>query len=110
VQGTQVTLGQSAEASVIYAKPQPVEPGQFRLTRAWASQDRDDISALMARNLGRARPPAWLTAGAAWAAPCCRALRPRRRTTNRRLRSTRRPRRPTPSQAARARRPWTNPH
>jgi hypothetical protein len=35
VQGTQVTLGQSAEASVIYAKPQPVEPGQFRLTRAW---------------------------------------------------------------------------
>ena len=50
--GTQVTLGQSAGSSVIYAKPQPVELGQFRLTRAWASQDRDDISTLMARNLG----------------------------------------------------------
>lgn len=50
--GTQVTLGQSTGSSVIYAKPQPVEPGQFRLTRAWASQDRDDISTLMARNLG----------------------------------------------------------
>ncbi|WP_047219042.1 MULTISPECIES: hypothetical protein [Delftia] len=50
--GTQVTLGQSTGSSVIYAKPQPVELGQFRLTRAWASQDRDDISTLMARNLG----------------------------------------------------------
>lgn len=51
-QGTQVTLGQPVEASVIYARPQPVELGQFRLTRAWASQDRDDISTLMARSLG----------------------------------------------------------
>lgn len=50
-QGTQVTLGQSTESSVIYARPQPVEPGQLRLTRAWASTDRDDISALMARSL-----------------------------------------------------------
>src|SRR2546427_5020379 len=41
---TTLFRSQSAGSSVIYAKPQPVEPGQFRLTRAWASQDRDDIS------------------------------------------------------------------
>ncbi|CAB5699899.1 Uncharacterised protein [Delftia tsuruhatensis] len=51
VQGTQVTLGQSVDASAIYARPQPVDMGQFRLSRTWASQDRGDVSTLMARNL-----------------------------------------------------------